>query len=60
MEARFMREISPQITSPKRSYIVGKFKDYRKLVGAELTKNHAGVPDLNMSSKRRKTMNQVG
>lgn len=55
-----MREISPQITSPKRSYIVGKFKDYRKLVGAELTKNHAGVPDLNMSSKRRKTMNQVG
>ena len=46
----------PQIQSPKRLYIVGKFKDYRKLVGVEQVKSHMGDPDLNMSQKRRKTL----
>ena len=37
--------------------MVGKFKDYRKLVGVEQVKSHMGDPDLNMSQKRRKTLN---
>jgi hypothetical protein len=49
-------EESQQIHSPKRLYMVGKFKDYRKLVGMEVVKSHMGDPDLNMSQKRRKTM----
>ena len=36
--------------------MVGKFKDYRKLVGLEQVKSHMGDPDLNMSQKRRKTL----
>ena len=39
----------PEIASPKRLYIVGKFKEYRKLVGREQVKSHTGDPDLNMS-----------
>lgn len=46
----------PEIASPKRLYIVGKFKEYRKLVGLEQVKSHTGDPDLNMSQKRRKTL----
>ena len=46
----------PEIASPKRLYMVGKFKEYRKLVGLEQVKSHAGDPDLNMSQKRRKTL----
>ena len=38
-----------KIASPKRLYIVGKYKEYRKLVGAEQVKFHTGDPDLNMS-----------
>ena len=45
------------ITSPKRLYMVGKFKDYRKLVGLDQIKSHLGDPDLNMSQKRRRTLN---
>jgi hypothetical protein len=47
---------APEIASPKRLYMVGKFKEYRKLVGLEQVKSHAGDPDLNMSQKRRKTL----
>ena len=36
--------------------MVGKFKDYRKLVGVEQIKTHMRDPDLNMSQKRRKTL----
>ena len=39
-----------------RIYMVGKFKDYRKLVGISQVKTHSGEPELNMSSKRRKTL----
>ena len=41
--------VNNNITSPKRAYMVGKFKDYRKLVGLEQVKSHMGDPDLNMS-----------
>ena len=44
---------------PKKLYMVGKFKDYRKLVGMEKVKAHLGDPDLNMSQKRRKTLNMA-
>lgn len=36
--------------------MVGKYKEYRKLVGVSQIKTHSGVPDLNMSQKRRKTL----
>ena len=36
--------------------MVGKFKDYRKLVGVTQIKTHSGEPALNMSQKRRKTL----
>lgn len=49
--------VNKNISSPKRSYMVGKFKDYRKLVGVEQVKSHMGDPDLNMSQKRRATLN---
>ena len=44
------------IQSPKRVYLVGKYKEYRNMVGVKQIQTHNGVPDLNMSSKRRKTM----
>ena len=34
--------MSSQVISPKRQYMVGKYKDYRKLVGVEQVKAHAG------------------
>lgn len=36
--------------------MVGKYKEYRKLVGVSQIKTHSGGPDLNMSQKRRKTL----
>lgn len=41
--------MSSQVISPKRHYMVGKYKDYRKLVGMEQVKAHAGPANLNMS-----------
>ena len=43
------------MSQPPRTYLVGKYKDYRKLVGLGQVKNHVD-PELNMSQKRRKTM----
>lgn len=54
---KYMQDVDQEpIESPKRLYIVGKYKDYRKLVGLEQVKSHMGDPDLNMSQKRRKTL----
>lgn len=41
---------------PQKIYQVGKYKDYRKLVGLEQVKHHAGDPSLNMSQKRRRDL----
>jgi hypothetical protein len=37
------------MSQPPKTYLVGKYKDYRKLVGLEQIKNFAGDPELNMS-----------
>ena len=47
---------SPRGEAAGRVYMVGKYKEYRKLVGVSQIKTHSGVPDLNMSQKRRKTL----
>jgi len=48
--------LSPKGEAAGRVYMVGKYKEYRKLVGISQIKTHSGVPDLNMSQKRRKTL----
>jgi len=50
------KAVRSDIQSPKRVYLVGKYKEYRNMVGVKQIQTHNGVPDLNMSSKRRKTM----
>ena len=46
-----------EIQSPKRIYQVGKFKEYNKLMGSKLVKNHLGPESMNMSMKKRAANN---
>jgi len=44
------------INAPDRIYEVGKYKQYRQLIGVGQVKNHIGDPDLNISSKKKYSM----
>ena len=43
-----------KVHSPVRVYEVGKFKEYRRLVGLEQVKSHIGNKEQNMSLKKKK------